>query len=184
MPEPQPWRVLKSESVLEHAPWLSVIRQSVQLPNGVVIDDYYLTPGRHFSMAVAVTAANEVLLVRQYKHGLGKIVLEFPAGYLDSPGEDPLTCARRELREETGYEARTWTPLGRFCLDPNRGDTMAYYFLARDLVRVAEPHLDSTEMLTTVAVPAAGLADLLRTAEMQSMACAAAWGVAAPHILK
>ena len=184
MNEPRPWEVLKSALVLDHTPWLKVIRQSVQLPNGAVIDDYYLTPGRDFSMAVAVTDADEVLVVRQYKHGLGKVVVEFPAGYLDSTSEDPLTCAQRELREETGYAAQTWTALGRFCLDPNRGDTMANYFLARGLARVTEPHLDPTEALHTGLVPAPHIAGLLRTGEMQSMACAAAWGVAAPHGLK
>lgn len=184
MTEPRPWRVLKEETVLTHAPWLRVICQSVQLPNGVVIDDYYLTPGRDFSMVVAVTGADEVLLVRQYKHGLGKIVLEFPAGYLDTAAEEPLTCAQRELREETGYSARTWIPLGRFCLDPNRGNTLANYFLARDLTRVSEPQLDITENLQNLAVPAREIDGLLRSGAMASMACAAAWGVAAPHVLK
>jgi ADP-ribose pyrophosphatase YjhB (NUDIX family) len=182
--EPRPWRVLKEETVLAHAPWLRVVRQSVQLPNGAVIDDYYLTPGRDFSMAVAVTDAGEVLLVRQYKHGLGKIVLEFPAGYLDSPAEEPLACAQRELREETGYAARAWTALGRFCLDPNRGDTMANYFLARGLTRVAEPRLDVTENLQNLTVPAREIDGLLRSGAMANMACAAAWGLAAPQVLK
>ena len=184
MLEPRPWQVLKSETVLDQPPWLRVIRQSVRLPNGAVIDDYLLTPGRHFSMTVAVTERGEVLLVRQYKHGLGKVVLEFPAGYLNTPDEDPLDCAQRELREETGYAAHGWTPLGAFCLDPNRGDTLANYFLARDLVRVSEPRLDTTEFLSNAVVPAERIQELLRSGEMQSMACAAAWGVAAPHILK
>ena len=184
MTEPQPWRVLNQETVLDHAPWLSVIRQSVELPNGAVIHDYFLTPGRDFSMVVAVTRTNEVLLVRQYKHGAGKVALEFPAGYLDGPDEDPLDCARRELREETGYEARKWTALGRFCLDPNRGATQASYFLAQELVRTAEPHLDPTENLINLAVPAARINALLRSGEMQSMACAAAWAVAGPLVLK
>lgn len=183
MPEPAPWQVLQSETLLDFSPWLSVIRQSVHLPNGTVIGDYVLTPGRDFAMIVAATSAGEILLVRQYKHGLGRALTEFPAGYLDSPHEDPLACARRELAEETGYEARDWVPLGAFCLDPNRAATAAHFFLARDLERAAAPRLDHTEDLFHFSLPAAGIPDLLRSGEMPGLSCAAIWALAAPHLL-
>ena len=102
---PRPWQVLHSETLFDFSPWLRLVRQSVQLANGSRLDDYFLTPMRDYSMTLALTDAQEVLLVQQYKHGLGQVVFDFPAGYLDSPTEDPLACAQRELREETGYAA-------------------------------------------------------------------------------
>jgi ADP-ribose pyrophosphatase len=177
--DPTPWEVLKSETLLNHAPWLSVIRQSVRLPDGAVMDDYWLTPGRDFSMVLALTAQQEVLLVQQYKHGLGRALLEFPAGYLDSAAEEPLACAQRELREETGFQAAEWQSLGAFALDPNRSDNLAHFFLAHGLLRVSDPEPDATESLRHLVVPLHDVPQLLRNGAMPSLACAGIWGAAA-----
>ena len=179
MPELQPWQVLQTETVYAQPPWLRVERQLVRLTNGQVIPDYLLTPSRDYSMIVARTDAGEILLVRQYKHGLGRIVLDFPAGYLDTPDEDPLACAQRELREETGYAARHWTALGHYAMDSNRATSGAYLFAAHGLTRVAEPQLDATEALQHFTRPAREIPALLAAGEMPTLACAAAWGLAA-----
>jgi ADP-ribose pyrophosphatase len=177
----KPWQVLASEKVLDYSPWLSVIRQEVQLPSGAVIKDYLLTPGRDFSMVVALLEPPqrpepEVLLVQQYKHGLSQPIIEFPAGYLDA-GEDPLACARRELQEETGYAATDWVSLGAFCIDPNRARTSAHYFVARGLAQVAEPHLDATEDLRHLTVPVRQMTELLRSRQIVTQSSAAIWGL-------
>jgi ADP-ribose pyrophosphatase len=188
MPNPsdthlQPWQVLASETVLDYTPWLSVIRQEVQLPTGAIIRDYLLTPGRDFSMTVAVlepplAPQAALLMVRQYKHGVGRPLVEFPAGYLDTPDEAPLACAQRELREETGYQARVWAPLGAFCIDPNRARTSAHFFFARDLFYAGEPHLDATEDLRPLTVPVEQFRELLRSGQVATQSTAAAWGLA------
>jgi len=181
--ELQPWKVLASEKLLDCSPWLSVIRQNVQLPTGAVIEDYLLTPGRDFSMVVALlepplSAEPEVLLVRQYKHGYGRTLVEFPAGYLDTPQEHPLACAQRELSEETGYCAKIWEPLGAFCIDPNRARTSAHFFFARDLTRAGQPHLDTTEDLHHLTLPVRQFTGLLRSGHIATQSTAAAWGLA------
>jgi ADP-ribose pyrophosphatase len=188
MPNPtdthlQPWQVLASETVLDYTPWLKVIRQDVQLPTGAIIKDYLLTPGRDFSMTVAVlepplAPQPELVLVRQYKHGLGRPLVEFPAGYLDTPDEAPLACAQRELREETGYLAKTWVPLGAFCIDPNRARTTAYFFYARDLTQLGDLHLDDTENLRPLTLPVRQFPELLRSGQVATQSTAAAWGLA------
>jgi 8-oxo-dGTP pyrophosphatase MutT (NUDIX family) len=172
------WTVLEEHHLLDFSPWLRVIRQKVQLPNGVVIDDYVLTPGRDYAMVVALNTRDEVLVVRQYKHGLGRAVYDFPAGYLDHPGEPPLAAAQRELREETGYAADTWISLGAFALDTNRSGTRAHFFLARDLTQVGEQALDPTEALVFEWRPAADLLPLMHSGDMPGIGCPAAWGLA------
>ncbi len=184
MPELHPWQVLQSETVLDQPPWLRVVRQSVRLANGQVIEDYLLTPGRDYSMCVAMTDAGDIVLVRQYKHGLGRVVLDFPAGYLDDPDEDPLACAQRELREETGYTARHWTALGCYAMDSNRSANGGHLFVAQGLTRVAEPKLDPTENLQVLTRPASEIPALLAAGEMPTLACAAAWGLAAGVLFK
>jgi ADP-ribose pyrophosphatase len=83
--------------------------EQVSLPDGVVVRDVVRHPG-----AVGVMALDEsgrVLLVRQYRHAVGAVLWEPPAGLLDVPGEDPLAAARRELLEETHHTADAWSVL-------------------------------------------------------------------------
>ena len=97
-------------------------------------------------MVFALCEDGTVPLVHQYKHGVGRVLHDLPAGYLD--GDEPaLEAARRELREETGLTAPQWQALGSFVIDSNRGDTQAHLFLARG-ARLTDPQeLDDTEDL-------------------------------------
>lgn len=168
------WEILSYHQLLDLSPWLTVTTQEVRLPNGTIIPDYVLAPTREFSMVVALTPDERILLVRQYKHGLGREAIELPAGYLDSPDEAPLDCAQRELREETGYAAAQWTPLGTFALDANRGPTRCHLFLARGLQHVGELKLDPGEALTPLsATPAEALA-MTQSGQIECIACALA----------
>jgi 8-oxo-dGTP pyrophosphatase MutT (NUDIX family) len=182
MTEASAWRVLASNVLVDRPPWLRVIEQRVELPNGIVIEDYLLTPTREYAMTVAVTPAREVLVVSQYKHGIGRAIVEFPAGYIDASDADPLACAKRELLEETGFTSDSWLSLGAFCLDPNRGPAPAHFFLAQNVRFTEAPALDDTEALTTTLAPLAEVPAMVSSGAMPSMACAAAWALALPYL--
>src|SRR5512138_409134 len=92
------WQVLSSQELINREPWLRVVEQAVRLPNGHTIQGYLLADTREYAMAFAQGIDGRVPVVRQYKHGLRKLAYDLPAGYLDA-GEEPLTCARRELTE-------------------------------------------------------------------------------------
>ncbi len=141
-----------------------------------------LTPGRDYSLVVALTDDEQVLLVRQYKHGPRRIVYDFPAGYLETPDEDPLAAAQRELLEETGYAACHWTRLGAYHLDTNRSATAAHLYLAQGLTQVAAQRLDDSEMLTHHLVHRREVLPLLYSGQMSGIGCAAAWGLAQIHL--
>ena len=93
---------------------------------------------------VALTPDQEVVLVRQYRFGSQDVTLEIPGGIVD-PGEQPLQAARRELREETGYEASRLTALGSIAPNPAIHRNRLYTFLAEGCVRVAEQQQDPGE---------------------------------------
>ncbi|HYD76905.1 NUDIX hydrolase [Ramlibacter sp.] len=91
--------------------FLHVVREQVALPSGAEASrEFVIHPGA--VMIVPLLDDGRVVLERQYRHPMGRVMIEFPAGKLD-PGEDRLECARRELQEETGYTAREWALAGQ-----------------------------------------------------------------------
>jgi len=120
-------------------------REVVEHPGAVVI--------------AAVDACGEVYLVSQYRHAVGRDLLELPAGALEE-GEEPLFAAQRELGEEAGLAAQEWTALGCFYSSPGFANERLYAFLARGLSSVeSEPDFD--EDLTVVKYPLDALLDHL-----------------------
>ena len=97
----KPWKLLDSE-FLVNAPWLKVAKEKCELPNGRVIDDFYTLWQPDWVLILARTTEGKWVMTEQYRHGTGKIALEFPAGIIDK-GETPEEAAIRELQEECGY---------------------------------------------------------------------------------
>ena len=146
------WQVL-SESTLIDQRWLEVREQRVRLANGHEIERFHLIKGPNWAGVLCLTQEREIVFVRQYRHGFGGPSLELPAGVLDA-AEEPLAAARRELREETGFDAAQIEPLLSVAPEPARNSTRAHFFFARGAARVGAQALDSSEELEVVLVPA------------------------------
>ena len=100
---------------------------------------------------LAIDDQNRVLMVRQYRYGIGRISLEIPAGKREG-NEDPALCGRRELEEETGYQAKDFRPFGSLDVSPAYDSEVIYLFLAKELTP-AKQNLDEDEFLTVERVP-------------------------------
>src|SRR5438552_3293047 len=172
-PDLRPWKVLDRQLLLSAPPWLTVYREQVELPTHRILDDFYRVVLPDFAAVVAVTAAGEIVMVRGYKHGLGRVALSVPAGLMN-PGESPLDAARRELLEETGYEAAEWQNLGTFVVDGNRQCGTMYVFLARNARPTRPPQQYDTEELQTELLSREQLLAALRGGEIATLAGAAA----------
>lgn len=141
---------LISSKVVYNGHFLHLIKDEVKTPDNVVTFREYLHhPGA--SMMIAMFDDGSVILERQYRHPLRRSFLEFPAGKLNDK-ESPLNCAKRELREETGYEASSWEKIGRFNNAIGYSDEEITVFLARDLKKVGQ-NLDAGEVLELEVVP-------------------------------
>lgn len=148
----QPWEVVDRECLVDAAPWMQVWKETVRLPDGREIDDFFTVAQPDHVMVFAITRDDRVICLWHYKHGSRDVNLSFPAGYL-ADGEDPLNTARRELLEETGYVADEWRELGSFTVDGNRGNGRAHYFLARGATKVTEPDSGDLEEIRLELVP-------------------------------
>ena len=146
------WKTLKSQLVFDN-PWCRVRQDEVELPNGQIVDDYFVNLRPDIALVVPIASDKQFVFVRQYRHGIGKILLEFPAGAFDPEKEDSQAAAMRELQEETGYVAQNWVKLGTVYNNPVKDTNTIHTFLAEMAVKVGNQALDMTEEIEVVLVP-------------------------------
>jgi 8-oxo-dGDP phosphatase len=134
------WPVVSSAELLRSR-LVSVRSDKVRMPDGKVAErDVVVHPG---AVAVlALDASERVLLIRQYRHPVGQLLWEIPAGLRDVAGEPPWATAQRELLEEAGYRAGDWRVLADFYSSPGFSTERLRVFLARDLKGVPEDERD------------------------------------------
>jgi ADP-ribose pyrophosphatase len=161
------WLVSKSTMLIDRRPWIYLSEHDVILPNGAFINGYMTWEVREYALVFVVTDGG-IPMVRQYKHGLKSFSLDLPGGYLNID-EDGLTCAKRELLEETGYIADKWVHLSSLVLDNNRGNSRCHLFLATDAHHVSLPSLDDTEELSIAFYTFEQLLDLVSDGQVASL---------------
>jgi ADP-ribose pyrophosphatase len=112
-----------------------------------------------------ITIHNEVVLVQQYRHGIGREVVELPSGAVEAFDENPMEAAKRELLEETGYTSDQFIQTAVVSPNPANQSNLTYCFLAKDLEKVMDPKLDETEEVLTVLVPLEETVEMLQKGE-------------------
>jgi len=174
------WEVVSSEVVLE-SPWYRLRRDSCRLPDGSLVDSYYVREHMGFSVTFALTPERHVVFTRQYKHGIREVVLELPAG-MQEQGEDALACARRELEEETGFVAGRFEPVAEFWTDPTSSTGRFSLFIAHDATPDGSARPEATEQLDTVLVPIDRVLDQVRQRHVRAQSQVASIYAALDHL--
>ena len=169
---------IASETVFDGV-LLSVRRDRIRLPDGREgIREWIDHSGA--VLVVAQLDDGRLVFVRQFRYPVGRVLLELPAGRID-PGEDPEACARRELREETGFEAGQWRHLGTIDACVGYSNERITIYLARDLTAVgAQP--DAEEFLEIVFVSPEKAENSARDGEITDAKTIAALFLAVPHL--
>lgn len=142
------WKVLESE-YLFNEPWLTVRKEKCELPDGRLMPAYYVLEYPKWVTAFALTKDKKVVIVKQYRHGLGVVSTELPGGVVDK-GETPEVAIARELKEETGYVFESYEFIGKICANPATTNNYMYMFIAKGGEKVAEQSLDDTEDVEVV----------------------------------
>lgn len=164
--DPAPWTLVRRSYLFQRPPWLVLRQDHLRLPNGREIPEYYISEFPPWANVVAVTAADELVLVRQYRPGIGRVHFELPAGVVDAGDASALFAAQRELGEETGFGGGTWSPLLTLSANPALQTNLTHTFLAEGVVRVGEPTPESTEDMQVHLVPVAEAQGLIDRGEM------------------
>ena len=136
---------------------------TVELPSGRKTKREIVEHGG-VAAIVAIDSENNVVLVRQYRKPVERVLLEIPAGGME-PGEDALVCARRELEEETGFSAERWEELGFFYTSPGFCTEQMHLYLATEL-RPAKNAADDDENIELVRVPLTSVPELIASGEV------------------
>jgi ADP-ribose pyrophosphatase YjhB (NUDIX family) len=161
LPEPRlrRWRVRERDAVGSYRIF-DVERVALEDGDGRARGDAFTLRFPDWCNVVAVTPDDRLVLVWQYRFGSEALSLEIPGGVID-PRESPQEAARRELREETGYEAESLEPLLTLEANPALQANRCFTFLARNARPTGATGFDAQEELETVLAPAARVADLL-----------------------
>lgn len=171
--DPRPWTVLQSRIVLQRK-YFRLREDHVRTPSGAEIVDYTISENPPWVLVVAVTAQDEVVLVRQYRHGIGEVHTELPGGVSDPEDPDLESAARRELREETGYGAGRWRKLMAIAPNPANQSNLAHIWLAEAVELQGESEPEATEDLRILHVPVRELESSIARGEItQALALAA-----------
>lgn len=142
----KPWKVLESSYF---RPRLRL--DKVELPNGKFLDAT-IFEFRAWANVIALTKNNEVVLIKQYRHGVEKVLWEIPGGVVEDD-EDPMEGVKRELLEETGYTASEFIQVGALYPNPAIQTNTMYCFLALNAEKVTTQSLDDGEEIEVHLVP-------------------------------
>jgi 8-oxo-dGTP pyrophosphatase MutT (NUDIX family) len=145
------WKVLSS-TYLYKSSTLAMRIDRCEINDGIIFEPYVFECGTWVNV-IALTKNREVVLVKQYRHGVKQVMLEIPAGIMDEEDGSPLRAAQRELLEETGYTSDQFIEIGKVYPNPATHNNLTYSFLALDVEQVGQQNLDETEEIEVSLVP-------------------------------
>ena len=140
------WKSLKRENILKKEPWFIITEETVELPNGKIINDYFNIKMPNYCSVFAIDKNDQVLLLRSYRHAIGEETITLPGGMIEN-NEKPIDGIKRELLEETGYIAQNWKGLGNYIGNSSRGCGNYFFFFADNATKIQNENSGDLEEL-------------------------------------
>lgn len=152
MKSKKPMIILEEEIIISNE-WLELKSLKVEMHTGHILPSYYFVNNRDVVCVIALTDNEEVVCITEYRLGIDRYYTQFVTGYIDA-GEEPLDAAKRELLEETGYQAEEFIFLGKLHGNPARSTYFLHFFLAKKATPATEVATqDHSEVIVTKIIP-------------------------------
>ena len=142
------WKIKSSEYLLNHK-YMTMRKDVCVTKEGAVIDPYFVLEFPNWVQVVAFDAKNCILITRQYRHGIQKVIYGLPTGFTENSDKSTIESARRELIEETGYDAKKFIRAGVAFPNPAIQNNQVHTFAAFDIKKIREPEFDLSEKIST-----------------------------------
>jgi len=162
--KPKPWKILKSRRDKSYRVF-SIRIDTAQSPRNRFIDEFYILETNPWVNVIPLTEDDQVILVRQYRHGIRDLTLEIPGGLVED-GDTPQQAALRELAEETGYRAKEMISLGAVHPNPAIQNNLCYSFLATGAYRAGNQQQDAAEDIEVVIRPLKAIPEMIKKGEI------------------
>ncbi|ATL48486.1 DNA mismatch repair protein MutT [Chitinophaga caeni] len=165
MQDAQDWKLLDSKYIFNE-PWLKARRDRCEMPDGTIVDPYYVVEYPDWVNAFALTKDGQVIMVKQFRQGLGKTIIEVPGGCVDDTDADLEVAIRRELLEETGYVFDKLTAIGSVSANAGTTNNLTHFFIAEGGEKISEQSLDDHEDLEVLLMSIDEVKSLLKNHEV------------------
>ena len=184
------WELIRTEPIFQNK-WIDFRANMYRFPNGKIDEPFYCFSKRDYVAIVATDEEGKYICVRQFRPGIGRVTTEFPAGCLERPEDkaysgvdgqstkaDALEAAKRELREETGYESDEWILLIRMPSNATMSDNYVFVYQARNCRKVSGQELDETEFLNVEKYTSEELDNLIHAGKFEQCDHIVGWYMA------
>lgn len=162
----KPWPIIGSTKGSDMG-FFSIKRNRCRSPRTGEEHNFYVIDFPDWVQVIPITADDQVVMVRQYRHGCGRVFLELPGGLMDKEDLSPHLTAQRELLEETGYSAENFTLLTKTCSQPAVLNSKGMTFVARGAKKIAEPDLDASEDIEVSLIDLKKIPEMIRAGEIE-----------------
>lgn len=161
------WKVLNSKKIIDNN-WIAIEKHKCDIGQNKILNDYYIVKKKDYVILV-IEDDGMIFLIKQYRHGIGKSILNLPMGFIDD-GENSEMAAKRELIEETGYESDYLEQVGEFFPAPSYMTSKAYVFYTNKVKKNTNKSIDDNEgKISLVKVPKSKLKELLKNNIIKDM---------------
>lgn len=174
------WKTLSKKTLIKNK-LFSLTEEKLLKHNKEIAEQYFVVHRTNSVIIVPLTKDKKIVLIKQYRHPVGTTKYEVPAGYMEPNEKNPLTAAKRELLEETGYKAKKLVRMGEVYASAGFLNNTVYFYLAIDCEKVSKQHLDQNEEIDVQVVSQKRAEFLLTHKEIKDMGSVSALLMAKSH---
>ena len=174
------WKIIQNELIFRN-PWIELYQDKVKTRTGKVLD-YTWYKSSDVAVVVPFIRRDNLVMIRQYRYPLRKVLLEFPAGHIED-GEDAAKTAKRELLEETGYIANKIDYMYTYHPSVSKSSQLVYIFRASDLVDEKSNHEGGEEIIRTEIISVRELKNMIKQRRIDSAGTLLAYLICCSDIL-